>query len=168
MSVKVASVVAGLGLAVIPVATAGGTQSTGLPPAAGAWKLHSVDNGAPEVKSGGFTVTSRQFVTGLHLVTGPGAETACGPAGIVVKVLGQQQLRRDPPSTLGTPTDEYAISGPTSVIAPVAVVVTVNGKKQPGQLEIAFGPGTRGGARTGGDVYYGHGSCDIGFGVAKA
>ena len=161
-------VVATLGLALVPAAIAVATQSTGLPPAAGVWKLHSINNGAPEVASGAFTVTSRLFVTGLHLVVGPGAETACGAANVSVKVLGSQLLRHDPPSTLGSPTNEYAISSPTSVIEPVSVKVTGNGRKQAGQLEIAFGPGTRGGAHTGGDVYYDHGNCDLSFGVAKA
>jgi hypothetical protein len=161
-------VIAAVGCGVIPVAMAGGTRLAGAPPVAGAWKLGSANNGAPEVKSGGFTVTSHQFVTGLHLIVGPGAETACGAPGRVVKVLGEQRLLRDPPSDLGTATNEYAVSSPTNVVEPVSVKVTVNGKRQAGQLEIAFGAGTRGGRRTGGEVYYGHGTCDLFFVVAKA
>ena len=156
------------GVAIVPLAAARNLGSAGLPPAVGAWKLHSINNGAPEVKSGSFTVTSHQFVTGFRLTLGPGAESACGTGAIAVKVLGEQKLLRDPPNDLGGPTDEYAVSSPTDVTAPVDVKVTVSGKPQAGQLEIAFGSGTRGGARTGGELYYGSGSCDIGFGVAKA
>jgi hypothetical protein len=54
------------------------------------------------------------------------------------------------------------------VITPVEVKVVVNGKQEAGAMEIAFGPGTRGGAHTGGDLYYDNGNCDLGFGVSKA
>jgi hypothetical protein len=119
------------------------------------------------VKNGSFTITSHQFVAGFHLTLGPGAESPCGTGKITVTVSGQQRLIWNPLSDLGNPSNEYAISSPTDVINPVNVTVSVNGKRQAGQLEIAFGPGTKGGAHTGGDLYYNAGNCDIGFGVKK-
>jgi hypothetical protein len=107
------------GIAVVPGSMAAGTRSAGSPPVAGAWKLHSINNGAPEVKSGAFTLTSHLFVSGFHLTLGPGAETPCGTGSITVKVLGAQQLNRDPSNDLGDPTNEYAVSSPTNVITPV-------------------------------------------------
>jgi hypothetical protein len=157
-----------VGIAFVPASMAEGTKSAGSPPVAGAWKLHSGNDGAPEVKSGGFTITSHLFVSGFRLTLGPGAESTCGTPNMTVKVLGEQQLNRDPLSDLGDPTDEYAVSSPSDVITPVAVKVVVNGKQQAGALEIAFGPGTRGGARTGADVYYNDNNCELQFGVSKA
>jgi hypothetical protein len=156
------------GIAVVPASMAAGTRSAGSPPVAGAWRLHSLNNGAPEVKSGAFTLTSHLFVSGLHLTLGPGAETPCGTGSIAVEVLGEQQLNRNPRNDLGGATNEYAVSSPTNVITPVEVKVVVNGKQEAGAMEIAFGPGTRGGAHTGGDLYYDNGNCDLGFGVSKA
>ncbi|HEX4521367.1 MAG TPA: hypothetical protein VH063_17470 [Gaiellaceae bacterium] len=155
-------------IAVVPASMAAGTRSAGSPPVAGAWKLHSANNGAPEVKSGAFTITSHLFVSGFHLTLGPGAETPCGTGSITVKVLGQQQLNRDPSNDLGGPTNEYAVSSPTNVITPVKVQVVVNGKHESGAIEIAFGPGTRGGPHTGGDLYYDDNNCDLSFGATKA
>jgi len=150
-------------LAIIPVASAAGLA----PPAPGAWKLHNINVGAPEVKSGSFTVTPTQYVTGFHLTLGSGIESTCGTANITVKVLGEQHLVRDPLSDLGNPSNEYGISPANNVTEPVNVTVTVSGKRQAGQLEIAFGPGIVGGPKTGGDLYYNKGNCDVGFGVTK-
>jgi hypothetical protein len=150
-------------LAIIPAASAAGLA----PPAPGAWKLHNINAGAPEVKSGSFTVTPTQYVTGFRLTLGSGAESPCGTGNITVKVLGEQQLLRNPMNDLNSPSNEYAISPANNVTRPVSVIVTVTGKRQGGQLEIAFGPGTVGGSHTAGDLYYKNGNCDIAFGVTK-
>ena len=155
------------GIVIVPASIGAGTKSAGSPPTAGAWKLHSINNGAPEVKSGAFTLTSHLFVGGFHLTLGPGAETPCGTGSITVKVLGEQQLNRNPSDDLGGTTNEYAVSSPTDVTTPVKVQVVVNGKHETGALEIAFGPGTRGGARTGGELDYNDNTCEVGFGVTK-
>lgn len=151
-----------------PASLATGTSSAGSPPLAGAWKLHSINNGAPEVKSGAFTLTSHLYVSGFQLTLGPGAEIPCDTTGsTTIKVVGEQQLTRDPTNDLGNPTDEYAVSSPTNVTTPVKVTVIVNRKHEAGAIDIAFGPGTRGGPHTGGDLYYNDNNCDLGFGVTK-
>jgi hypothetical protein len=157
-----------VGIALVPASMAAGTRSASSPPAAGTWKLHSINNGAPEVKSGSFTLTSHLFVTGFQLTLGPGAEIPCGTGNITVKVVGDQQLTRDPTNDLGDPSNEYAVSSPTNVTTPIKITVTVNGKHQAGAIDIAFGPGTRGGPHTGGELYYNDNNCDLAFGVTKA
>jgi hypothetical protein len=162
MSLAFAAVTAGCALAATAEA-----RSAASPPAPGAWKLHSANSGAPEVKNGSFTVTSHAYVAGFHLTLGPGAESPCGTGALAVKVAGEQKLIDDPTNDIGGATDEYALSSPSDVITPVAVKVTVNGKQQTGALELAFGPGTYGGARTGGALYYNGNNCDLEFGFAK-
>ena len=142
-------------------------RSAASPPAPGVWKLHSINNGPPELKNGSFTVTSHAYLTGFHLTLGPGAESPCGTGALAVKVVGEQKLIDDPTNDIGGATDEYALSSPSDVITPVAVKVTVNGKEQTGALALAFGPGTHGGAHTGGDLYYNGNNCDLGFGFTK-
>jgi hypothetical protein len=155
--------VAALFLAGVPAANAAGPSA----PSPGVWKLHAGNLGAPEIASGSFAVTAAQTVTNFSLVLGAGAESPCGTGALVVRVLGAHHLVRDPLNDLGSPSNEYAISSPTDVIDPVRVSVTVNGKREAGALEIAFGPGSRGGAKTGGDVYYNDNNCDLFFGVTK-
>jgi hypothetical protein len=106
-------------------------------------------------------------VTNFSLVLGADAESPCGSGALAVRVLGAHHLVRDPLSDIGNPSHEYAISSPTDVLNPVRVSVTVNGVREAGALEIAFGPGSRGGAQTGGDLYYNDNNCDLQFGVAK-
>lgn len=136
-------------------------------PFPGVWKLHAANLGAPEIKSGSFSVTAAETVTNFSLVLGAGAESPCGTGALTVRVLGAHHLVRDPLNDLGNPSNEYAISSPSDVIDPVKVSVTVNGVREAGALEIAFGPGSRGGASTGGDVYYNNNNCELFFGVAK-
>jgi hypothetical protein len=155
--------VAALCLAGVASASAAGLTA----PSPGVWKLHAANLGAPEIASGSFIVTAAQTVTNFSLVLGAGAESPCGTGALTVRVLGAHHLVRDPYSDLGSRTNEYAISSPSDVINPVKVSVTVNGEREAGALEIAFGPGSRGGAKTGGDLYYNDNNCDIFFGVAK-
>jgi hypothetical protein len=164
-ALSLAFAVAGVACALAAIAEASSAAS---PPAPGVWKLHSINNGAAEVKNGSFTVTSHEYVSGFRLTLGPGAESPCGTGALVVKVLGEQKLIDDPTNDIGGATDEYALSSPSDVITPVAVKVTVNGKEQTGALELAFGPGTHGGAHTGGDLYYNSNNCDLGLGFTKA
>ena len=149
--------VAALSLAGAPAASASGTA-----PSPGVWQLHA----GTELESGSFAVTASQTVTNFSLVLGASAELSCGSGGLVVRVLGAHRLVRDPLSDLGSPTNQYAISSPTNVIEAVKVSITVNGVRKAGALEIAFGPGSRGGVRTNGDLYYNN-SCDLNFTVAK-
>lgn len=163
----IAWAVAGVSLALIPAATAGGLRAAGSPPVAGLWKLHSANIGQPEVSGGSFTLSSHQVLTGFTLIVGPGAESPCGTGHITVKVLGSEQLVRDPLDDLGNPTAEYTISSPTNATEAVSVKVAVNGREQAGQLEIAFGTGSRGGPHTGGTLVFNGGSCEIFFGERK-
>lgn len=156
--------VAAASLMAVPAASAASESA----PSPGVWKLHDINFGAPEVKSGSFSVTRAQTVTGFRLVLGAGAESPCGTGALSVRVLGSQHLVRNPMSDLGNPTTEYSISSPANVMTPVKVVVIVNGKRETGALAIAFGPGSSGGAKTGGDLYYNKNNCDLGFGVKRA
>jgi hypothetical protein len=155
--------VAAFCLADVPPANAAGLTA----PLAGVWKLHAANIGAPDIKSGSFSVTAAETVTNFSLVLGAGAESPCGTGALTVRVLGAHHLVRDPLNDLGNPSNEYAISSPSDVIDPVKVIVTVNGVREAGALEIAFGPGSRGGARTGGDVYYNDNNCDLFFGETR-
>jgi hypothetical protein len=138
-----------------------------LPPALGIWKSEKLGNGPIQGAelAGTFTVIAGEYVTDFHGTITASAETSCGTGKITVP--GRMKIVH------GSGQDSYGAynlyaagvinADADPIVQPQRLVLTHNGKRITGSVEVSFVWPPQKGTTTGAEINYGACSLELAF-----